>query len=434
MKVNALDFPFENEFYEFKTSLSELDKGLDSLAAMLNKNGKGHVYYGVANNGEVIGLNGQIGEETIKKVETRINEIIRPAIVPMIAIEIYEGSKPVIHVQASGGRRPYSANGNYRIRVGSSNKKIEPDLLQELFFSSDVSSLEATTSLKQNLSFNHLKFLFHFKGLTINEENFELNNGFYVNEKFNMLAELLSDENDASIKVVRFGGNDKLNMISRNEYGYKCLLIAMKEAKEYVLSLNETKVDIESALERKETKLFNSQAFEEAWTNACLHNKWIKNVPPAIYIFNNRIEIISTGGLPFGYTKEDFYKGVSNPINKGLFKIMGQLGFAEQTGHGNQKIIEVYGKDAFEITDSHITVTIPFAFEPTMKQIILYDLSPSEEIVLLAIKDNPLATKNELAALCNLGTTRISQITSQLKAKGKIKREGSKKGGYWKIL
>lgn len=434
MKVNILDLPLEDEYVEFKTSLSELDKGIEALAAMLNKNEKGHVLYGVANNGDAIGLKDQIGEETIKKIETTINEIIKPTIVPTITIEIYEGTKTIIHVQATGGRRPYSANGDYRIRVGSSNKKIEPDLLQELFFSSDVSSLEATISLKQDLSFNHLKFLFRVRGLTINEKTFEMNNGFLKDEKFNMLAELLSDENNTSIKVVRFGGNDKLNMLSRNEYGYKCLLVAMKEAKEYVLSLNETKVDIESSLERKEISLFNSQAFEEAWTNACLHNKWIKNVPPAIYIFNDRIEIISTGGLPFGYTKEDFYNGVSNPINKGLFKIMGQLGFAEQTGHGNQKIIEIYGKKAFEIAENHIVVTIPFAFEPAMKQIVLNGLSQAEVKVLLAIKDNPTATKNELSKLCNLGTTRIAQITSELKKKNKIKRAGSRRDGFWEIL
>ncbi|MCI5745129.1 MAG: putative DNA binding domain-containing protein [Erysipelotrichaceae bacterium] len=434
MKIKILDLPLEDEFVEFKTSLSELDSGLAALAAMLNKNGKGHVLYGVANDGEVLGLKGQIGQETIKKIEMRISEIIKPAIVPSIAIEVYEEDRAIIHVQAEGGRRPYSSNGNYRIRVGSSNKKIDPDLLQELFFSSDVSSLEATASLRQDLTFNHLKFLFHNRGLTINEETFELNNGFYTNGKFNMLAELLSDDNNASIKVVRFGGNDKLNMLSRNEYGYKCLLVAMKEAKDYVLSLNETKVDIESGLERKETKLFNPHAFEEAWTNACLHNKWIKNVPPAIYIFNNRIEIISTGGLPFGYSKDDFYRGVSNPINKGLFKIMGQLGLAEQTGHGNQKIIEAYGKDAFEIAESHINVTIPFAFEPSMKQVVLDRLSPTEAKVLLAIKDNPLANKSELAKMCELGTTRIAQITAELKAKGKIRRAGGRKGGYWEII
>ena len=68
MKIN-IDFPIETEFYEFKTSLSELDKGIETIAAMLNKHGRADVFYGVSNNGDAIGLKGQIGLETIKKVE-----------------------------------------------------------------------------------------------------------------------------------------------------------------------------------------------------------------------------------------------------------------------------------------------------------------------------------------------------------------------------
>ena len=38
MKIN-IDFPVETEFYEFKSSLSQLDNGIESIAAMLNKHG-----------------------------------------------------------------------------------------------------------------------------------------------------------------------------------------------------------------------------------------------------------------------------------------------------------------------------------------------------------------------------------------------------------
>lgn len=431
MKLN-INYPIEDEFYEFKTSLAELDKGIEAMAAMLNKHSKAEVFYGVANDGEVIGLNGQIGEETAKKVEQRIAEILKPATIPSIVIEDYGGNK-IIHVTVKGNRKPYSSSGNYRIRIGSSNKKIDPELLGELFFESQTSSLEAIESINQDFTFSRLRYFFVEKGLTINEENFYANCGLLVNGKFNMLAELLADENNASIKVVRFAGVDKTNMVSRNEFGYKCLLLAMKEANNYVLSLNETKVDITSGLERKEQRLFDVHSFEEAWTNACIHNKWIRNVPPAIYIFSDRIEIISTGGLPFGYSEDDFYSGVSRPINNGLFKIMGQLGFVEQTGHGNLVILAKYGKKAFDIQDNHITVTIPFAFSPSMKQIDVNGLSPTHSKVLIAIKDNPSFTQNELSKYCGLGTTRLGEIIKDLKLLGKIERIGGKKGGYWQV-
>jgi ATP-dependent DNA helicase RecG len=207
----------------------------------------------------------------------------------------------------------------------------------------------------------------------------------------------------------------------------------MKEANDYVISLNETRVDIESKLERKETKLFDTHAFEEAWTNACVHNRWVRNVPPAIYIFDNRIEIISTGGLPYGYTKDDFYSGVSRPVNNGLFKIMGQLNLIEQTGHGNLVIIDKYGKNAFNINENYITVTIPFAFTPSMKQVDVNGLSKNQAKILLVIKENPTFTLKEIATFCELGTSRVSVIIKSLKEMGKIERVGGNKGGYWKV-
>ena len=207
MKVN-IDYPVEDDFYEFKTSLAELDKGIETIAAMLNKHGRANVYFGVANNGEVIGLNAQIGQETIKKVENRIEKILKPSIVSSVIFEDYDGEK-VIHVSASGNRKPYSSSGDYRIRVGSSNKKIDPELLGELFFDSEKNSLEAIESINQDLTFNTLKYYYVKNGLTINEDNFYRNANLKINGKFNMLAELLADENNTSIKVVRFSGLDK---------------------------------------------------------------------------------------------------------------------------------------------------------------------------------------------------------------------------------
>lgn len=58
MKING---QYECEAQEFKASLSEMDKGIVSLVAMLNKNGKGKVFFGVANDGDVLGLKGTLG-------------------------------------------------------------------------------------------------------------------------------------------------------------------------------------------------------------------------------------------------------------------------------------------------------------------------------------------------------------------------------------
>lgn len=428
-----LDVPIETEKQEFKTSLSELDKGILSLSAMLNKHGSGEVFFGVANSGEIVGLEGQIGEETIKKISTRISELIKPAVIATILPQ-YHNEKLIVSVAAKGNRRPYACGGDYRIRIGSENRKIEPELLGELFFSSQNNSLEAIESINQKLTFRKLRYMYIQQGLSINEDAFDENVNLKISGKYNMLANLLADENDVSIKVVRFAGVDKQKMIFRNEYGYTCLLQSMKAANDFVLSLNETRTDVFSALERRETRLFDRHSFEEAWTNACLHNKWVRNVPPAIYIFDDRIEIVSTGGLPYDYSKEEFYKGVSRPVNIGLMKIMGQLGLVEQTGHGNLVIISHYGKEAFDIEDNHIVVTIPFAFTPSMKQIDIDRLSSSQKKVLDAIDSSPSCSIKELSLLTEYSTSRVAQVIKELKDEGRLERKGSRKSGYWKII
>jgi predicted HTH transcriptional regulator len=271
-------------------------------------------------------------------------------------------------------------------------------------------------------------------GLTIDDATFARNMGLLTRGgSYNYLAEILSDNNNCSIKVVRFQGKDKQEMVSRNEYGYKCLLVAMRQVYDYVSALNAVQVNLHAGMERTDTRLFHLECFDEAWTNACLHNRWIRNVPPAVYVFSDRIEITSIGGLPLDFSQEEFFAGISRPINLPLQKIMGQLGMVEQTGHGVPKIVGVYGREAFELAENHITVKLPFAFEPTMAQKSFDGLPKSAAAVLGVVREHPLYTMEEIAAEVGLGRSRVAQILAELKELGRLERLGGKKGGYWKV-
>ncbi len=61
--------------------------------------------------------------------------------------------------------------------------------------------------------------------------------------------------------------------------------------------------------------------FREAWVNACVHNKWSEKIPPAVWMYEDRIEIFSNGALPDNFSKADFYRGISRPVNKELTPI-----------------------------------------------------------------------------------------------------------------
>ncbi|MBQ0100780.1 MAG: ATP-binding protein, partial [Lachnospiraceae bacterium] len=96
----------ENESQEFKESLSQLDKGLKSLTAMLNRHGTGSVYFGVDDNGNVKGLT--IGKKTLMDIRSRIRDIIEPQILVNIEELKDEDSHQYIKVSAKGTDTPYS--------------------------------------------------------------------------------------------------------------------------------------------------------------------------------------------------------------------------------------------------------------------------------------------------------------------------------------
>ena len=73
-----------------------------------------------------------------------------------------------------------------------------------------------------------------------------------------------------------------------------------------------------------------------------------------VCLFQDRLEIISHGGLPGNQTVEQFFNGITVPRNAALMRIFHDLDIAEHNGHGIQTIVAVYGKDVFEITDNYI--------------------------------------------------------------------------------
>lgn len=421
----------ETENIEFKKSISELKEGIISIASMLNKNGHGILYFGVKNDGEIIGQ--EIGGLTLKNISQAIANFIKPQMIPIITVE-YLDDKTVIKIEANGNDKPYSAYGRYYIRSSDEDREIAPNKLKELMNFSYIESITKIEATNQFLTFNQLKGLYLNNGMTLNEETYKHNlNLLCPNGKYNLMADILSDSNSFSIKIARFAGIDKTSLIKRNEYGYKCLLLSVTQVLDYMEAINDTIVDVTGGI-RIERKLFDFSCFREAWLNACLHNKWSRLTPPAVYIYSNRIEIISTGGLPADYSLDDFYIGRSKPVNLELQKIMGQLNYIEQTGHGVPLIVSKYGKQAFDISDNFITVTIPFSESKEAIKKDSNDISITQNKVLELIKSNSNLTISQITSTLNLGQTTINNALKQLKKLGYIERIGSNKTGYWKVL
>ena len=431
-----MNLGMENETLEFKKSTSELDEGVISLSSMLNKHGEGTLYFGVKNDGTVIGQK-DINESTLRDVSRKVAEGIKPQVIPEISLQLIDDKK-IIKVTVKGNANIYSAFERYYIRSFDEEKKVSPDMLRELINSKGEPDLIVNEpTIRNDLTFETLKGLYLIKGHKINDEQFENNLKLYTNDgRFNYMGELLSDNNDISIKVVTFAGKDKTVMLKRTEYGMKCLISAVNEVLEYMDVINETKVKL-GGKKRIEESYFDYACFKEAWLNACIHTRWIEKIPPAVYIFDDRIEIVSNGGLPKALNKTDFFKGVSKPVNQALLNVFTNLDLIDQTGHGVPLIINKYGEQAFYISDNTIIVTIPInkeLLEKVDKPNYEIELSETEQKVYNCISENENITISELSDKVSIGDRQVMRVLNSLKDKNIIKREGSNKNGVWKII
>jgi ATP-dependent DNA helicase RecG len=424
-----MNIGMETETVEFKKTTGELKEGMISIASMLNKSGRGILYFGVRNDGEVVGQ--QIGDRTMREISQGIAVAIKPQIIPTIMMELCDG-KNVIKVTVEGDEKPYSAYGKYYMRSADEDREIAPQQLRNLMLSisDSIVNIEANN---QQLTFEQLKTLYAGNNLTLRENTFKQNLNLLTRAgTYNLMAGILADSNSYSIKVAVFRGTDKTDLIKRNEYGYKCMLVAVKQVLDYMEALNDTVVDVGGSL-RKERQMFDFSCFREAWLNACLHNRWSRQTPPAVYMFDDRIEIISVGGLPDGLTLEEFYEGKSKPVNLELQQIMVQLDYIEQTGHGVPLIVSKYGREVFDITENFITVTIPLNKGVKEKNNLEKKrlIDNKDEEILRLMQENSSISVNEMSKQINLGTTMLTKRIRRLKEEGLVERRGSKKKGQW---
>jgi len=118
----------ESETIEFKKSTAELKVAVVSIVAMLNKHGRGEVYFGIDDYGKVLGMT--IGRMTIKDVTQAVVDNTEPKVYPKVETRKIDG-KDCIVVEAKGNNGPYFAYGRAYMRVGESDKAMSPQELEE---------------------------------------------------------------------------------------------------------------------------------------------------------------------------------------------------------------------------------------------------------------------------------------------------------------
>ena len=430
----------ESNVIEFKTKYT--DQLVREIVSFINAEG-GKIYIGVEDNGNVIGA--VKIDETLRNISDIITTQIEPNAIDIVTSEIQTiDGKPVIVVSMKKGVAPIYCIKKYGfsstgcpIRVGSTCREMSERQINERYkqkFFDDDLLVSSSTNLP-SLSFLTLKNYYLEQGYKLNDDTFESNLKLInSNGKYNIMAELLSDNNRYSLIFVKFDGVNKANISHRTDYGNKSILFAYTQLMNRIQAENICKSDT-SVRPRKDTYLYDYDCVNEAIVNALVHNDW-SITEPQISFYNNRIEILSHGGLPFGLSKEQFYKGFSKPRNVQLMKIFNQLDIVDHTGHGIPIIVEKYGKEAFEINDNYIMVTIPFD-EDVMATInvgINVGINDVEKIILEELLKNPQLTSAELSIVINKSKRTVERYVKALQEKGYIERVGANKTGYWKVM
>lgn len=144
----------ESEKIEFKESLSELEAGIKSISSMLNRNKEAILYFGVKDNGDVIGID--IVKDTIIKIKERIKAKIKPMAIPEVEEMKSDDGKDYIKVYVSGTNIPYSYDGRYYVRTGASDDQIDVHMLTNIIESKTDDRIREIKALSQDLTFDYV--------------------------------------------------------------------------------------------------------------------------------------------------------------------------------------------------------------------------------------------------------------------------------------
>lgn len=422
------------------------------VIAFLNYKEGGIIYVGINKNGQVVGVENT--DLTQLQIKDRIKNNIQPSTLGLfdVTVETIDNKEVIKVIISSGTEKPYylrkkgrTPEGCY-IRVGSSKERMTERMIDDMYARRIKNTLKEIDSPRQELTFNQLKIYYEEHSLKLND-NFLQNLDLLTSEgKYNYNAFLLADENTVSIKLVRYLGTNKLELLENLEFGNRCLITATQRILDRLDVENTTYAKIEY-FGRKEQEKIDSKALKEAVINAIVHNDYSYGNSPIIELYSDRIEITSAGGLPQELSQEEFLEGVTAPRNKELIRVFKDVDLIENIGSGVLRILDAYDKSCFKFMDHFLRVSFkykenPFEYEnntPKNGAIsgVLNDvknITDNEQIIINIIIENSNISQKEISDISKIPYRTVQRLISSLKRKKIIERVGSNKSGYWKVL
>ena len=338
----------EKESVELKSSLSLINEIIETVSAFSNTMG-GKIVIGIDDAGRIKGV--EIGKGTIENLTNRVSQNTDPKIHPRISVKEVEGKKIIVIEVKESLDRLVLAFGRPFKRVGKSTMRIGKDEYERLILEKHKERFQFDKQICEEANLEDIDGRNVKAYLKLREKNRNISSKIKI-----PLDQLLTNIKAATDKKptnagILFFGKNPLKFISHAQLR----LVRIKGVKIYGnildrLDSNGTlweMVDQAEEFIRKNIRLlgfrteksfrredkfdYPIRALREAIINGLIHRDYFNLADVRVFIFDDRIEVVSPGPFPEGVTPK---KPKHKPVNKILSDLMYDIGYIEKYGSG----------------------------------------------------------------------------------------------------
>lgn len=429
----------ENNNTEFKREF--VDEVKKTVIAFANTAG-GKIYIGVDDDGSAVGVSDP--DDVMLKCSNAIRDAIRPDITTFVnySVETIANKQVVVIDVQRGTSIPYYLEskgirpaGVY-VRQGALSVPASETAILKMIKETDGDKYENARSIQQELTFNSAKKEFETDSVSFNEQTMRTlklisDDGVYTN-----LGLLLSDQCPHTIKAAVFEGTNKFVFKDRAEFNGS-LLEQINSAYEYINRYNRTRSEFEG-IHRIDIRDYPVEAIREALLNSVVHRDYAFSASILISIFDDRIEIVSIGGLVRGITKDEIFMGLSVQRNEALANVFYRLNLIEAFGTGISKIFRLYEgfnvKPSIETSDNAFKIILPNTVSAKeMISVAKPKRSLTDDDILQAFRRTGVVTRSGIEEYANISQAGASRIVRRLLDEGKITKIGNGKSSRYII-
>ncbi len=441
----------ESENVEFKTSLSDWKRIVETISAFANTNG-GHLIVGVENRGRIRGV--KIGKDSIENLTNRIIQNTDPKVYPAIKIVKVAGKNIIVISVKDVQNKPYLAFGKGFKRIGKSTHQMSRDEYERMIlekhkkdirFDNKICEEATLKDIDRNRVKWFLKEAKKQRRLKISE-NASLKEIFVKlkllkDGKLTNAAGLLFAKDplflQSEVKCIRFSGNEPVKPYIDFQSIEGTVFDLIDNAQDFVLrNIRKAIWLTPGKVQREEKYEYPPDAIREAIVNAVAHRNYDSPSKVQVRIFDDRIEIWNPGELPEGWTFEHLREEhESIPKNPLLFKHLFWVKYVEDVGGGTLDMIKQckewgIAEPEFEYTGSAIIVIFKKSIftEEVLEQM---GLNQRQIKAMEFLREKGSISTKEYCKMFKVARDTANRDLNILLKKGIIKRKGTGPQTYY---